>query len=283
LIEAPKQRLKAVQRRILEGVLACVPAHPAAHGFVRGRNCTTLVRPHTGQRCVLRMDAKDFFASFRRARVLRVFLNLGYPEPVAVAFADLCTASTPRRVLERGLGPSPGDAAAESLRAKLRLRHLPQGAPTSPALANLCAFSLDARLTGLAKKFGANYTRYADDLLFSGGEAFARDAHRCEVYAAAVLLECGLDTAHRKTKVLRAGTSQGAAGLVMNVHPAIPRRDREQLEAILVNCARRGVAGQNRAGHPDFRAHLRGRIAHVASVHAALGERLATLFEQIVW
>lgn len=76
MIEAPKQRLKAVQRRILgEGVLACVPAHPAAHGFVCGRNCTTLVRPHTGQRCVLRMDAKDFFASFRRARVLRVFLG----------------------------------------------------------------------------------------------------------------------------------------------------------------------------------------------------------------
>lgn len=187
-------------------------------------------------------------------------------------------------MLERGLGPSPGDAAAESLRAKLRLRHLPQGAPTSPASANLCAFSLDARLTGLAKKFGANYTRYADDLLFSGGEAFATTPTAARYTPPPRdRRQCGLDTAHRKTKVLRAGTSQGAAGLVMNVHPAIPRRDREQLEAILVNCARRGVAGQNRAGHPDFRAHLRGRIAHVASVHAALGERLATLFEQIVW
>lgn len=283
LIEAPKVRLKAVQRRILDGLLAHVPAHDAAHGFVRGRDCRSFVAPHTGQRCVLRMDVRDFFVSFRRARVLRVFLNIGYPELVAQALADLCTTRTPRAVCSQGLGPPLGVATAELLRSKLTPRHLPQGAPTSPTLANLATFSLDARLRGLAKTFGATYTRYADDLLFSGSAEFARDAARCEVRVAAVLLECGLEAAHRKTKVMRAGASQRAAGLVMNVHPAIPRRDRELLEAILVNCVRRGVAGQNRGGHPDFRAHLRGRIAHVASVHPGLGMRLLGLFEQIVW
>src|SRR6185436_6088616 len=121
-----------------------------------------------GRRCVLRMDVCDFFASFRRARVIRVFLNIGYPEAVAEVLADLCTTRTPRAVCTAGLGPPLLVPAAEALRNKLLGRHLPQGAPTSPALANLCAYPLDARLTGLARRFSATYTRYADDLLLSG-------------------------------------------------------------------------------------------------------------------
>lgn len=282
LIEAPKVRLKAMQHRILKGILAQVPAHDAAHGFVRARNTVSFTTPHAGRRCVLRMDVKDFFPSFRRARVLRVFLTMGYPEPVAAALADLCTTRTPRAVCVQGLGESAA-GMAEQMRSRLRRRHLPQGAPTSPALANLCAFAMDARLCGLARKFGAVYTRYADDLLFSGDGAFARDAARCEVYAAAVLLECGLEAAHRKTRIMRSSVSQRAAGLVMNLRPAIPRRERELLEAILCNCVRRGVAGQNRSGHRDFRAHLRGRIAQVVHLHPQQGARFLELFSQIRW
>jgi hypothetical protein len=281
LIEAPKARLKVAQRRILAGILAHIPPHPVAHGFRPGRNTVSFVTPHAGRRCVLRMDVADFFASFGRGRVLRVFLNAGYPEAVAAALADVCTTTTPRAVCLQGLGDPP--AMAERLRMKLLRPHLPQGAPTSPALANLCAFAMDARLAGLARRFGATYTRYADDLLFSGDAAFGRDAARCEVYAAAVLLGCGLEAAHCKTRIMRSGVSQRAAGLVMNAHPAVPRRARERLEAILWNCVRRGPQGENRSGHPDFRAHLRGCIAQVSQVHAALGARLLTLFEGIAW
>ena len=124
-----------MQRRILGGILARIPPHAAAHGFVRGRGVLCAARPHAGQDCVLRVDVQDFFASFRRARVVRVFLTAGYPERVAALLADLCTTATPQAVVAE-LTKEHG-THAEPLAAKLRSRHLPQGAPTSPALANL--------------------------------------------------------------------------------------------------------------------------------------------------
>ncbi len=281
LIEAPKLRLKTVQRRILTGILNHIPPHPAAHGFRAGRGIVSFTTPHAGQACVVRMDVRDFFPSLRRPRVLRVFLNAGYPEPVAALLADLCTTVTPATV-RLAMPETPADKAWP-LRRKLQSRHLPQGAPTSPALANLCAFSLDARLSGLARRFGACYTRYADDLLFSGGDDFGRDAARCEVHASAILLETGLAAAQRKTKIMPRGVSQRAAGLVINVRPGLPRRERDNLKAILTNCVRHGPASQNRNAHPAFRAHLLGRISHAAATHPASAVKLRALYEAITW
>ncbi|MEZ5965951.1 MAG: reverse transcriptase family protein [Planctomycetota bacterium] len=281
LIEAPRTRLAWVQRRILHGILAHVPAHPAAHGFVRGRDVVSAASIHAGRSCVLRMDVRDFFASFGCGRVRRVFFQMGYPEEVAGLLARLCTSVTPGAVRAAGLaahGP-----AAERLERALQRRHLPQGAPTSPALANLCAYRIDARLSGLARRFAADYTRYADDLLFSGAEGFARDARRCELHAAAILLEEGLAAAHHKTRRMPASVSQRALGLVLNAALGVPRRERERLEAILHNCMRHGADTQNREGHPNFRAHLLGRIAQVARVQPRIAARLRVLFDSVSW
>lgn len=159
--------------------------------------------------------------------------------------------------------------------------HLPQGAPSSPALANLCMFRSDARLAGLARRFGASYTRYADDLLFSGGDAFRRDARRCADYAAAILLQGGMHVAHRKTRVQHRSQAQRACGLVLNERTQLPRGERERLEAILHNCARRGPSTQNREGVADFRAHLRGRLEHALQFGG--GDRLRRWFDAIDW
>src|SRR5439155_5891065 len=83
LIEAPKARLKAMQRQILAGILEKIPHHPAAHGFLKGRSIKTFLAPHVGQRVVLRMDLQDFFPSFGAARIQTVFRTMGYPESVA--------------------------------------------------------------------------------------------------------------------------------------------------------------------------------------------------------
>src|SRR6185437_9583766 len=123
--------------------------------------------------------------------------------------------------------------------------HLPQGAPTSPALANLCLYRADCRLAGLAKSAEAEYTRYADDLAFSGGDAFERCVERFSTHVAAILFEEGFSVHHRKTRIMRQGVRQHLAGLVSNRCMNVARSDFDRLKATLTNCVRLGPASQN--------------------------------------
>ncbi|MGJ5820863.1 reverse transcriptase family protein [Paludibaculum fermentans] len=280
LIEAPKPRLKELQRRILDGILDRVPAHAAAHGFCPGRSIRTFAEPHAGRALVLRMDVQDFFPSLPAARIQAVFRTLGYPETVADLLAGVCTNRTPIRMWPQAGAAIPAADLMEARRL-YEWPHLPQGAPTSPALANLCAYRADCRLAGLARNFGALYTRYADDLAFSfDGPVNAR---QFSVYAAAILGEEGFGVNHRKTRIMTRSTQQRLAGLVTNVHLNIPRADFDELKAILTNCLRHGPETQNRAAVPDFRAHLNGRVGFVESIHPAKGRRLRVLFDKICW
>jgi hypothetical protein len=160
---------------------------------------------------------------------------------------------------------------------------LPQGAPTSPALANVCAHRIDCRLRALARSAGAEYTRYADDLAFSGDEAFERCVERFASHAAAVLLEEGFTVHHRKTRIMRQGVRQHLAGLVANQRINVVREDFDRLKAILNNCMRHGPESQNREAHPSFQEHLRGRVEFVTMVDPAKGLRLRGMFDQIQW
>lgn len=277
LLEIPKPRLKRVQRKILDEILVEVPCHEAAHGFRRGRSCRSFVEPHLGRAAVLRLDLADFFPSIGMGRVLGLFRSLGYPAGVAAALARICTHRTSEPWLREGSGLEFRDLQ------RLRTRHLPQGAPSSPALANLVAYRLDCRLAGLARRFDLAYSRYADDLAFSGGRNLAHHAGRIEALVGAIALEEGLLLNHRKTRLMTAGGQQRLTGVVVNRHPNIPRVDYDRLKALLYNCVRFGPEGQNRAGVEDFRAHLAGRIAHVSSLNLDRGERLLRMFEQIKW
>jgi RNA-directed DNA polymerase len=282
LIEAPRRRLKALQRRVLDEILVHIPPHEAAHGFRAGRSIRTFAAPHAGRRVVVRMDLKDFFPTVTAARVVAVFLTAGYPEPVARRLAGLCTNRVPRAAWDVPGAPAAGP---DSWRARRRLvgPHLPQGAPSSPALANLCAYRLDTRLAGLAASMGATYTRYADDLVFSGDRALERAAGRFIVTVAATALEEGFEVNPRKTRTMRRGVRQRVAGVVVNDRPNVARAEVDRLEAILFNCVRSGPASQNRGSHPDFRAHLAGRVAHVAMLNPARGRKLGALLEAIRW
>jgi RNA-directed DNA polymerase len=141
-ILAPEASFKSLQRQVLHRLLARLKAHPAAMGFERGRSIVTNALAHQGQAVVLRLDVKDFFASTKARRVRRYFRLIGWNRPAASLLTRLCTH-------EGGL---------------------PQGAPTSPRLSNLVNYPLDARLSAMATKLGAAYTRYADDITISLAE-----------------------------------------------------------------------------------------------------------------
>jgi RNA-directed DNA polymerase len=282
MIEAPKPTLKELQRRILAEILNKIPPHPSSHGFLRGRSIKTYVIPHVGKQVVLKMDLQDFFPSITGSRIQTVFRTIGYPESVADLLGGICTNAVPGDAWSEIAGSLDPLQLGEARRLYSR-PHLPQGAPTSPALANVCAYRLDCRLTGLARSVGAEYTRYADDLAFSGSGEFERRIERFSVHVAAILAEEGFTVHHRKTRIMRAGVRQRLAGLVANERLNIMRADSDRLKATLTNCVRLGPATQNRENHPSFREHLEGRVGFVESVHPGKGQRLRRIFAQIVW
>ena len=282
LIEAPKQRLKSMQRQILREILMPVPLHAAVHGFRPGRSIVSFAAPHASRAVVLRLDLRDFFPSISGPRVQALFRTLGYPEHVADLLGGLCT-TTATPAVWRSFNTSVSMEERARVRALYARPHLPQGAPTSPAVANLCAFRMDRRLSGLAAAAGAVYTRYADDLAFSGDVPFGRVADRFSRHVAAIAAEEGFAVHMRKTRVMRASVRQHLAGLTVNAQPSVPRRELERLEAILTNCVRYGPESQNRDGHPDFRRHLEGKVSFVAMVGGRRVLKLRALLHQINW
>src|SRR5262249_38739262 len=124
-------------------------------------------------------------------------------------------------------------------------------------------YRVDCRLAGLAKSVEADYTRYADDLAFSGDVTFERHIERFSTHVAAVLMEEGFKVHHRKTRIMRQGVRQHLTGLVANQHMNVMRTDFDRLKATLTNCLRHGPDSQNRNAHPHFRSHLEGRVVFV--------------------
>lgn len=282
LIEKPLPLLKSLQRTVLDELLVELPLHDAAHGFVGGRSAITGAARHTGREVVVTADLASFFATVRAPRVYGVFRRAGFAEPLAHLLTGLCTHRVSTGVLAAmPPGGSPDERFA--LRQALATAHLPQGSPSSPALANLSLRHLDARLEGLARSTESTYTRYADDLTFSGDSGLGSRVPAVVRAIESIVVDEGLVLNTRKTHVRRAGVRQSVTGIVVNEHTATGRREFDALKAILHNCARSGPADQNRGGHPDFRAHLLGRIGWVEQCHPARGARLRAAFDRIAW
>jgi hypothetical protein len=286
VLERPKARLKAAQRTVLHRVLAPIPPHEAACGFVPGRSVLDHAARHVGRPVVLALDLEDFFAQVSAGRVHGILRTAGYAEPVAHAITGLTTNVVPSatwRAIPRPVTP-PEIARHHRLGRRLATPHLPQGAPTSPALANLAAFRLDRRLDGLARALGLVYSRYADDLAFSGGRHLARRALDVEARVAAIARDEGFVLNAAKTRVLAREGRQALCGIVVNDRPSVARSEVDRLRALLHEAEHRGPAAADRRGlGPAFAAHVRGRIAWVAQVHPARGARLQAQYDRVDW
>jgi RNA-directed DNA polymerase len=280
LLEIPEPYLMALQRRLLDDLLDRVPPHEAALGYARERSVLDHARAHAGQAVVLKFDLQDFFSSVRASRVHALFGTLGYPEQVARELTALCTTATPEPVLQR---MHEAGQLAWAQRQRLRDAHLAQGAPVSPALANLCAFRLDLRLDGLAHRLGARYTRYADDLVFSGPRHLRRALPRIAAWVAHIAREEGFAVNHRKTACATAARRQTVCGIVVNQGTNLPRVEFDRLKAVLHRCVHDGPSAQNREAHPAWCEHLRGRVAWAAQLNPGKAKRLQRLFDAIDW
>lgn len=267
IIEAPKQHLKAVQRQILHGILDKVPTHANAFGFAKGRNCLLAANRHVGEQCVVRFDLKDFFPSIGAGRIFGLFRCLGYPYAVARLLTALCTSTTPSRVVAcLGIPDT----------QHYRKPHLPQGSPASPALANLAVFTLDRRLSGLARRLNVNYSRYADDLSFSGDADCARVLLRA---VPQVVEEEGFRLNGSKTRIMSRTSRQVVTGIVVNERINIDRRTYDEVKAVIHACA---SPDDTRLDDAAFRNSLLGRIGWIETLNLRRGEKLRQLLSTAI-
>lgn len=277
-IHAPKPELKEAQHWILNNLLNRVALHEDAHGFRPSRSIVSNAKPHVGADVVVNFDLKDFFPSISYRRVKGVFRSLGYSEAVATVLALLCTAPDFTEC----------ELDGETYFVANGERHLPQGAPTSPALTNILCRRLDRRLAALAESLGdVLYTRYADDLTFSArGEATAKLPKLCREVRNITAHE-GLEINETKTRVLRPGRRQEVTGITVNQKMAVDKKTLRNFRATLFQIEKDGPEGKRWGQSPDLFAALMGYANFVRMVDKEKGAefvgRVKALAEKHGW
>lgn len=271
-LSAPHRTLARAQRWILQEIVGKLPVEAPAHGFVAGRSIVTNASPHCRRAIVVNMDLEGFFPSIGFPRIRSVFQRLGYSPAVATILALLCTECPRRTVHYEGV----------TYHVATGPRGLPQGACTSPGLSNQVARRLDKRLCGLAKKLDLVYTRYADDLTFSGDDTLEGRVGYLMARVRHIAHDEGFEVNEAKSRVLRQGNAQTVTGLVVNDRPGVARDEVRKLRAILHKARLEGLDAQNRAGRPNFLAWLQGKIAFVAMVRPEVGEKLKAELAEIL-
>jgi RNA-directed DNA polymerase len=255
LIQAPKSGLKAVQRKLLSLLVEKLPVSPHAHGFVKGRSVRTGAEGHVGKAVVLRLDLKDFFPTVSYARVRGLLIALGYGYPVAATLAVLMTES------ER----QPVELDGKVYFVPVGPRVCVQGAPTSPALCNAIVLKMDRRLAGLARKHGFTYSRYADDLTFSGPDVEA--AEKLRGLAARIIQEEGFQVNAAKTRLQRRGGRQTVTGVTVNQVLGLSRKERRKLRAMIHQEGTRPASAETSA-------RIDGKLAYLSMLNPKQAEAL---------
>jgi retron-type reverse transcriptase len=276
-ISAPMPRLKALQHWILHHILERVEIHDCAHGFRPGRSIVSNARPHVGAETIINLDLQDFFPSITYRRVKGLFRSFGYSEAAATIFGLLCTEPTLEEVALDGRTYFVATGA----------RHLPQGAPTSPAVTNALCRRLDRRLLKAAGHLGFAYTRYADDLTFSASGESLRHLGGVLAQAEAIVAHEGFTVHPAKTRVIRRSRRQDVTGVVVNSRPNVSRQELKRFRAALYQIEKDGPVGKRWGHSPDVIASIQGFANFVYMVNPDKGvelqRRVRSIIEKYGW
>ncbi|MFA6471973.1 MAG: retron St85 family RNA-directed DNA polymerase, partial [Candidatus Latescibacterota bacterium] len=182
----PSKKLKGLQSWLLVNILNKIQVSSSCKGFRKGSSTYDNALPHKGANTVLTIDLKDFFPNVTSKQVYNIFNTLGYNKLISTVFTNISTFNG----------------------------CLPQGSPCSPMLANLSAWILDLRIQGYVGKRGINYTRYADDLSFSGFNP-SKVVKIIPMIKSIITEECFIVNAS-KTRVASSARAKIVTGLIVN-------------------------------------------------------------------
>lgn len=223
LISSPKQKMRQAQTWIQEDILSALVPSEFASAFRPDMSIVDNAQKHCNKKVIVKMDLRDFFPTITFPRIRGYFEFLGYNPGIATLLALLCTDAPRVRVTFKG----------ESQIVAIGPRSLPQGACTSPALANLIASRLDKRLARLssARSERWTYTRYADDLTFS------TDLENPEIgtlisAVGQIARDEEFEINLKKTRVMRAPHRQKVTGLIVGEEVRIPKESIKKMRAL---------------------------------------------------
>lgn len=259
----PSNNLKIYQRKILNNYLEEKEVSKCCKGFIKGANIVQNAKPHIKKNCILKMDISNFFSSIRRDKVLNIFLQ-DFTKETSELLTDLCIYND----------------------------FLPQGAPTSPYIANLVMYSFDCELLNLIKKFNENnfkkafYTRYADDITISGNSKIKEFIPKIKT----LLIKHGFETNEKKTKILKKNNQQKVTGIIVNKKLSIPKEYKQKLRQELYYIEKFGLSSHlnhlyNSKGtlydSTKYLEVLKGKISFVFQVEPEYGKLLFEKYYEI--
>ncbi len=289
-IVVPDPWLMSLQRWLNSNVLEHISPHPASMAFAKGCSILKAAEPHCGARWLIKMDIKNFFESVTERQVYRVFEDIGFQPLVAFELARICT----RLGNSSTHGSHPRYQTSSNFYkiseySNHLMGQLPQGAPTSPQIANLVARDVDENLTKFADSKGLTYTRYADDLTFSTSEKFDRtDIPAIIGSISGIIADNGFSPNVAKTTVSSPGARKVVLGLFVDRdEPRLSREYKLTLRQHLHYLRKYGPTthARNNGNATTFgiRRHVLGLIQHARQIEPVYGAARLEEFKAIHW
>lgn len=254
-LNVPAVSLRIVQRWILDNILKNLYISQHAMGFCKNKSIVTNAKSHLGKACVINVDLKDFFPSITQKQIFNIFYYYGYTIGVSYMLSRLCTCEG----------------------------KLPQGAPTSPCLSNIVCLKLDKRLSEVSKRFSAEYTRYADDITFSGDS----DISNILPIIKKIIIDEGFQLNEKKTRILFKHQRQEVTGLLVNGnHIRVDKKYIKKFKQEIYYCKKYGV--ESHLKHIDCKKHfycdhMYGKAYFIKMVDEEMGKKLIGELDSIDW
>lgn len=285
-IMSPSKELKYIQKWIYVNILSKFPLRDSCKGFRKGISIKDNAMVHEGADVLLKVDLLRYYDTITEQMVFGVFADMGYAKNLAVSLAKLTTAehrssywkSIPEKEREQ-MGVNHNDFPAV----------LPQGAPSSPAIANIVATQMDKRFDKLSEKLGYSYSRYADDLTFSIKNLAKLPTQKL---IRIIISEEKFVINENKIKYFRRGNKQFVTGLTIANGINVPKKYRKFILSEIHYCKTFGPVAhlernsknqlipQNTLVYHDW---LLGHICFIKSINEKAGNKMFEEFNKINW
>ena len=254
-LDMPSLEVKYVQRWILDNILSCIRISDYATGFCIDKSIVDNAKIHMGKYCIVNMDIEDFFPSINFVRIFRIVVYYGYTKEVSWVLSKLCSYNG----------------------------KLPQGSPASPYISNIACLKLDARLSALAAKYESQYSRYADDITFSGNH----DIKSIKKAVVEIVEDEGFRLNAKKTRIAYPHQRQEVTGLLVNGDKLrVSKKYKKDLYQELYFCVKYGVKDHMQRVNCNkafYKEHVYGKIFFVNMVEPDEAKIMFEIASKIDW